>query len=128
MTTSTATLLKNVDIFHYITWTKSAAEVNSVAEIIQSYLQRKAITKDAQLNTHVKLCSVQKAQPTVLLKVQNVIAFSNQWQPTLAWAVSQHTDTSQQEHQGYIKMLAHAVQLDGVQYNIGQFSEAGLHE
>ena len=69
MTTSTATLLKNVDIFHYITWTKSAAEVNSVAEIIQSYLQRKAITKDAQLNTHVKLCSVQKAQPTVLLKV-----------------------------------------------------------
>ena len=35
--------------------------------------------------------------------------FSNQWQPTLTWAVSQHIDTSQQEHHGYIKMLAHAV-------------------
>ena len=48
MTTSTATLLKNVGIFDYITRT------NSLTEIIQTYLQKKAIIpKDAQqINIH----------------------------------------------------------------------------
>ena len=47
MTTSTATLLKNEGIFDCITWT------HSLTEIIQSYLQKKALPKDAQqVNIH----------------------------------------------------------------------------